>query len=338
MPAPKLGRGEQVAATSRNLEALTPLLEQYREQLLPLRLDTTDQAGAQEAIRATKNRFGRLDILVNNAGFGAFGAVKQISEEQLRKQFEVNVLGTFHVTQAVLPLMRQQAAGHILQISSVSGVATFPYQGAYVASKWAIEGMMDVLAQEVRDFGIRVTLVEPGPFGTDLHRDSSSNAEPQPQYDGLRAMMAEMGKTIASVSGDVHAAGEALLKIVDASEPPLRVFLGGSGPAYVPRVSQDRLKTWKQWEQLSNADGLGEAFPQQSDYAVSSSSAFLALTRSIHISLAARLVPYTIPPSSLCHVIEDGIVQRDLNWPHPIVLAGASRHTSPYAKAVPHKR
>lgn len=132
-----------------------------------------------------------------------------------------------------------------------------------MSSKWAVEGMTDVLAQEIRGFGIKVTLVEPGPFTTDLHGDSSSNAEPQPQYEGLRIAMAEMGKTIAAVSGNPAAAGEAMLKIVDAPEPPLRIFLGKSGLAWIPGVYEERLKTWKQWEYISTADGLGEAFPSR---------------------------------------------------------------------------
>ena len=258
-----LERGDQVAATSRNLDALAELSERFGDNVLLLSLDITDRAAVQAAVLQAKDHFGRLDVLVNNAGFGTFGAVEELSADQLRKQFEVNVFGTFHVTQAALPIMREQGSGHILQISSVSGVATFPYQGAYASSKWAIEGLTEVLAQEVRGFGIKVTLVEPGPFTTDLHGDSSANAEPQPQYDGLRRWMKQMEGTLAGVSGDPQAAGKAILKIVDAPEPPLRVFLGKSGPAFVPHVYGERIKTWKEWEHVSSADGLGEAFPNQ---------------------------------------------------------------------------
>ena len=258
-----LDRGDRVAATSRKLEPLAELSERYKELVLPVSLDITDRAAVQAAVRQAKDHFGRLDVLVNNAGFGTFGAVEELSEEQLRQQFEVNLFGTFHVTQAVLPIMREQGSGHILQISSVSGVATFPYQGAYASSKWAVEGLTEVLAQEVRGFGIKVTLVEPGPFTTDLHGDSSANATPQPQYDGLRKWMEQMEGTIAAVSGNPKAAGEAILKIVDAPAPPLRLFLGKSGPAFVPRAYEERIKIWKEWEHVSSADGLGDAFPSQ---------------------------------------------------------------------------
>ena len=136
-----LERGDQVAATSRDLASLKDLSEKYSNLVLPIKLDITDREGVREAIQQATQQFGRIVyILVNNAGFGTFGAVEEISEGQLRRQFEVNVFGTFHVTQAVLPTMREQGSGHILQISSVSGVVTFPYQGAYASSKWAVEG------------------------------------------------------------------------------------------------------------------------------------------------------------------------------------------------------
>jgi NAD(P)-dependent dehydrogenase (short-subunit alcohol dehydrogenase family) len=256
-----LERGDQVAATSRSPESLKDLSHKYSSLVLPLKLDITDRKAVQQAIQQAKHQFGRIDVLVNNAGFGTFGAVEELSEKQLRTQFEVNVFGTFHVTQAVLPIMREQGSGHILQISSVSGVVTFPYQGAYASSKWAVEGLTEVLAQEVRGFGIKVTLVEPGPFLTDLHGDSSSNAEPQPQYEGLRKWMEQMENTMAKISGNPCAAGEAILKIVNAPEPPLRVFLGKSGLAFVPRAYEERIKMWKEWEHLSATEGLGEVFP-----------------------------------------------------------------------------
>jgi NAD(P)-dependent dehydrogenase (short-subunit alcohol dehydrogenase family) len=258
-----LERGDEVTATSRDPESLKDLSKEYGGRVLPLKLDITDRHSVHGAIQQAKDQFGVIDVLVNNAGFGTFGAVEELSEEQLRRQFEVNVFGTFHVTQAVLPTMREQGSGHILQISSVSGVVTFPYQGAYASSKWAVEGLTEVLAQEVRGFGIKVTLVEPGPFTTDLHGDSSSNAEPQPQYEGLRNWMQQMEGTIAKVSGNPRAAGDAILKIVDAPEPPLRVFLGKSGPAFVPAAYEERIRIWKEWEHLSEIEGLGEAFPNQ---------------------------------------------------------------------------
>ena len=119
--------GDEVTATSRDPESLKDLSKQYGGRLLPLKLDITDRHGVYGAIQQAKHQFGRIDVLVNNAGFGAFGAVEELSEEQMRRQFEVNVFGTFHLTQAVLPMMREQGFGHIVQISSVSGVVTFPY-------------------------------------------------------------------------------------------------------------------------------------------------------------------------------------------------------------------
>ena len=221
-----LKRGDRVAAACRNSDDLNDLSEQHGELVLPVAFDTTDRMAVKGAVDKAAEHFGRIDILINNAGFGTFGAVEELSEEQLRRQFDVNLFGTFHVTQAVLPVMRQQGSGRILQISSVSGVVTFPYQGAYASSKWAAEGLMEVLAEEVKGFGIKVTLVEPGPFKTDLRGNSSSNTNPLPQYDKLRNYMAGVQGTMEQVSGNIEAPGEAILKIADSPEPPLPVFLG----------------------------------------------------------------------------------------------------------------
>jgi NAD(P)-dependent dehydrogenase (short-subunit alcohol dehydrogenase family) len=178
-----------------------------------------------------------------------FGAVEELTERQVRDQMETNFFGGLWVTQAALPLLREQGSGHIVQISTVGGVTAFPNLGGYHASKWALEGLTEALAQEVAAFGIKVTLVEPGGFATDWSGASASFAEQLPVYDEVRATMAAGWRGMKI--GDHTAAGPALLKVVDADTPPLRVFFGTAPLDMVPHVYADRLKTWQDWADVS---------------------------------------------------------------------------------------
>jgi len=246
-----LDRGDRVAATARDTSALSDLVGEYGDAVVPLQLDVTDRSAVFAAVQRAAEELGHLDVVVNNAGYGLFGAVEEITEQQLRDQIEVNLFGVFHVTQAVLPLLREQGHGHIIQISTIGGIGAFPNLGGYHASKWALEGLTESLAQEVAGFGIDVTLIEPGSYGTDWAGSSAVHADPQPQYDGLRQAMAR-GQGGLQI-GDPAAAGRAILKIVDADQPPLRVLFGTMPTQLVPHLYQQRLDTWKQWEELSVA-------------------------------------------------------------------------------------
>ena len=144
-----LDHGDNVVGTARDIAALADLRASHPDTLLPVTLDVTDKAAVDRAVQQTVERFGRLDVVVNNAGYGLFGAVEEITGQQLRDQLETNLFGALWVTQAALPIMREQGAGHIVQVSSVGGVLTFPLLGGYHASKWALEGLSDSLAQEV---------------------------------------------------------------------------------------------------------------------------------------------------------------------------------------------
>ncbi len=186
-----LGRGDKVAATARNIDTLADLVDQYGDAVLALRVDVTDREQVFAAVSAAQEEFGRLDVVVNNAGYGLFGTVEEITERQLRDQLETNLFGVLHVTQAVLPILREQGSGHIIQISTIGGVAAFPTLGGYHASKWALEGMTEALAQEVGGFGIKVTLVEPGGFDTDWGSASATVADALPQYAPLHAAMTQ---------------------------------------------------------------------------------------------------------------------------------------------------
>jgi NADP-dependent 3-hydroxy acid dehydrogenase YdfG len=171
-----LKRGDKVAATVRNLDTLNDLKQQYGDALLPIKLDVTDRAASFAAVQQAKEYFGQIDVLINNAGYGLFGAIEEATEQEARDQIEANVFGLLWVTQAVTPIMRAQKHGHIIQVSSVLGVATLPVLGLYNASKWAVEGLSESFASEVKDFGINVSLVEPNGFSTDWAGASATHS------------------------------------------------------------------------------------------------------------------------------------------------------------------
>ncbi|MFJ7206216.1 SDR family NAD(P)-dependent oxidoreductase [Streptomyces sp. NPDC098789] len=243
-----LERGDKVAATARDLASLDPLVEAYGEAVLPLRLDIRDRDAAFAAVAAAHAHFGRIDVVVNNAGYGLFGAVEDITEEQARAQLDTNLFGTLWVTQAALPVLRAQGSGHILQMSSIAGLASWPMLGLYHASKWAIEGLTDSLAQEVGRFGIHVTLVEPGPYKTDWRGSSAVWAEPSEAYaDFAKAPSA------GSAPGDPAATAGPVLELVDHPDPPLRVLLGATVLDTITTAYEERLAGWKQWDTLARA-------------------------------------------------------------------------------------
>jgi NAD(P)-dependent dehydrogenase (short-subunit alcohol dehydrogenase family) len=247
-----LERGDHVAATARDTSSLDDLVQKYGEAILPIELDVTDRAADFAAVQRAAEHFGRLDIVVNNAGYGHFGFVEEVSESEFRAQLETNTFGAMWVTQAALPIMREQGSGHILQVSSIGGISAFPLVGAYHASKWALEGFSQALAQEVASFGIHVTLVEPGGFDTDWAGPSSSTSEPLPAYDALRTEMQEArAKRNTSGPGDPVASAEALLKVVDADEPPLRVFFGAAPLSIAKADYESRIATWEKWDDVA---------------------------------------------------------------------------------------
>jgi NAD(P)-dependent dehydrogenase (short-subunit alcohol dehydrogenase family) len=244
-----LARGDRVAATARNVKTLAPLVERYGDQVAAMPLDVNDKAAVGAAIKQTHGRFGRLDVVVNNAGYGQFGAIEEISEAEAREQLETNLFGALWVTQAALPILRAQASGHIIQVSSIGGVNAFPTVGLYHASKWGLEGFSQALAAEVAVFGIKVTIVEPAGYATDWGGPSAKRATPIPAYDSARAAIAAWRSS--NVPGDPDATGPAILKIVDAKDPPLRIFFGASGLPMTRKEYATRIETWEKWNDVS---------------------------------------------------------------------------------------
>jgi NAD(P)-dependent dehydrogenase (short-subunit alcohol dehydrogenase family) len=248
-----LDRGDTVAATARNVSSLDDLAAKYGEAILPISLDVTDRDAVFAAVRRSHERFGRLDIVVNNAGYGQFGFVEELSEQEARAQIETNLFGALWVTQAALPYLREQRSGHILQVSSIGGISAFANIGMYHASKWGLEGLSQALAREVAAFGIKVTLIEPGGYSTDWGGSSAQHTTPLPAYDDLREQAAKVRATRQATPGDPVATRAAVLRVVDAPEPPLRIFFGDGPLAIATADYESRLATWREWEPVSVA-------------------------------------------------------------------------------------
>lgn len=245
-----LERGDAVAATARDLSTLDDLVERFGDRLLPLQLDVTDRAADFAAVQRAHEHFGRLDVVVNNAGYGHFGLVEELTEAEARAQLETNLFGALWVTQAALPYLRAQGSGHILQVSSIGGISAFPLVGVYHASKWALEGISQSLAQEVADFGIKVTLIEPGGFSTDWAGSSATRSEPLPEYAEVHRRAQEQ-RSRRGDPGDPTASAAAVLRIVDAEEPPLRCFLGTAPLGIAEQDYASRLETWRAWQDVA---------------------------------------------------------------------------------------
>jgi NAD(P)-dependent dehydrogenase (short-subunit alcohol dehydrogenase family) len=246
-----LDRGDKVAATARAASSLDDLVEKYGDALLPIELDVNDHDADFAAVQRAHDHFGRLDIVVNNAGYGHFGMIEEVTEAEARAQIETNLFGALWVTQAALPFLRAQGSGHILQVSSIGGISAFPNVGLYHASKWGLEGFSQALAQEVAAFGIKVTVIEPGGFDTDWAGSSAKHSAPLPAYEEFHEVAARQRAARVSTPGDPVASVAAVLKIVDAEEPPLRVFFGAAPLAIATRDYESRLKTWNQWQPVS---------------------------------------------------------------------------------------
>ncbi|MET8637292.1 SDR family NAD(P)-dependent oxidoreductase [Streptomyces sp. NPDC004096] len=244
-----LERGDKVAATARTIESLKALTDSYGDRVLAQQLDVTDKAAVDAAVAHAHEHFGRLDVVVNNAGYGLFGTIEEVSEDEARAQIETNLFGALWVTKAALPILRAQGSGHFVQVSSIGGLMAFPNLGLYHASKWAVEAFSQSLALEVAPFGLHVTIVEPTGYSTDWGGDSAVNATPIDVYEPARAARAARVKP--GMVGDPTATREAILAIVDADEPPLRVFFGRGQVERIEEEYGKRLDTWRAWKDLS---------------------------------------------------------------------------------------
>jgi NAD(P)-dependent dehydrogenase (short-subunit alcohol dehydrogenase family) len=245
-----LKRGDRVIATARNIADIDELVAKYKDAILPVQLDVTDKEAGFAAIQQGWKHFGRIDVVLNVAGFSLYGAVEEATEFEARTQLETNFFGPFWITQAALPIMRMQGGGHIIQVSSIGGVVTFPTLGLYHASKWALEALSETLAQEVKAFGIDVTIIEPGVYETSPDEKPVVQERVIGAYDEVRNRLYSQ---FGAKKGDPHATADILLKIIDEPNPPLRLFLGTLPYAVVTGRYQERLQTWEKWKAESDA-------------------------------------------------------------------------------------
>ncbi|MGN7707296.1 SDR family NAD(P)-dependent oxidoreductase [Chryseobacterium sp. D764] len=241
-----LAKGYNVAATARNVETLNDLKEKYGDSVLPLTLDVDKREESLAVAQKVQQHFGSIDILINNAGYALTGAIEETNEQEARAQFETNFFGTLWLTQAVLPIMRDQKSGHIIQVSSILGLATLPTMGLYNASKFALEGLSETLATEVKEFGIHVTLVEPNGYASNIWH-TGINTQSNPVYDGLKKAFSEAENSF----GNVEATAPALIKLAETENPPLRLLLGKVALPFVKQNYEQRLKVWEEWNEVS---------------------------------------------------------------------------------------
>lgn len=248
-----LAAGDAVVATARNPADVKARLGDHPD-LLAVRLDVTDERQAHEAVAAAVKRFGRIDVLLNNAGYGLLGAVEEASAGEVERLFATNVFGLLAVTRAVLPHMRRQRSGHVINISSVGGYAAYPGWGVYGATKFAVEGLTEALALELAPLGIHATVVEPGFFRTDF-LDGQSLSSTQQRMDDYAATVGAMRKYAAEKNhaqpGDPARLATALVQLAHTPEPPLRLPLGSDTVAVIERKNAAVATELEQWRALA---------------------------------------------------------------------------------------
>jgi NAD(P)-dependent dehydrogenase (short-subunit alcohol dehydrogenase family) len=244
-----LERGDKVVATARNPDALGDLAPQYGEAILTLPLDVTNRAAVFATVKQANEHFGRLDVVISNAGYGALGMIEELDIDTVRQNFETNFFGTFSLIQAVIPILRAQGSGHILPVSSGAGLVALPTGGGYSSTKFAVNALADTLAQEVAGFGIKVTIIEPGPFATDFSGPSLITAEPLPHYAEAHAKMA--GFMDPTTFPDPKETIKPLLRAIDMENPPLHLLMGLHMPSMVEHVYAQRLESIREGVALS---------------------------------------------------------------------------------------
>jgi NAD(P)-dependent dehydrogenase (short-subunit alcohol dehydrogenase family) len=247
-----LGRGDRVVATARDMSVLHDLTATYGDRILPIQLDIADREAVFAAVKRGADHFGEVDVFVNNAGFGSMGTVEEISEAQARQQFETNLFGALWGLQAIAPIMREQGRGHIVAVSSQLGLVSIPTAALYAASKWALEGLVQGFAGEMAPFGVNVTLIEPAGYKTGFYdADTLVVAPRMSAYAGVHADLDNLMSTIEW--GVPEATSDAILAIVDAEQPPLRMILGRGPREWVQGDYAGRLAEFDAWREVSEA-------------------------------------------------------------------------------------
>jgi len=246
-----LQKGYKVVLTARHIDGVADIVNQYKDSALALALDVNNRQQAFEVVEKTVAHFGQIDVLINNAGYGLVGAIEEASEAEARMQMDTNFFGTLWLSQAVLPFFRMQGSGHIIQVSSVLGLVTLPMLALYNASKFAVEGLSESLAAEVKDFGIHLTIVEPNAYETDWSGTSAVQSKAISAYDAEREKMKSTFKP--ETVGKPEATVTAICQLIEDKNPPLRLLLGKAGLPLVKHVYTERLALFEEWKDVSAA-------------------------------------------------------------------------------------
>lgn len=255
-----LAKGNRVVATARNIDALKDLVEKYPEQILPIKLEVTNYDQVYLAVETAVTHFGKIDVLVNNAGFGIVGATEAFTDEQVRSQLETNLYAPIEITRAVLPHMRKQRSGRILQISSIGGRVGNPGVSIYQAAKFGLSGFSEALAKEVIDLGIYVTSVEPGGFRTDWAGDSMTYAPAVEGYEDTVQKRAELFQSGDFVPmGDPDKAAKVMLELVENATPPTHLVLGSEAIGMLKHANEVRNEEMEKWMSVSLSTDHDEA-------------------------------------------------------------------------------
>ncbi len=257
-----LEAGDQVVATARKPEQLDDLVQPYGDRVLPVALDVTDRAAAVSAIEAAVARFGRIDVMVNNAGYANVAAVEHMPEDDFRRQFDTNFWGVYNVSTAVLPILKAQGGGTIVQFSSIGGrVGGTPGLGSYQAAKFAVDGLTRVLAAETAPLGIRYLVVEPGGFATDWAGSSMQIQDVAPEYDQTVGAMVRLLGNSTVTAGDPKRAGEILVRVVKQLTLPSHLLLGAGAVQMAQNYSQRQIEEAATWEVVSRSADSDQAYP-----------------------------------------------------------------------------
>jgi NADP-dependent 3-hydroxy acid dehydrogenase YdfG len=250
-----LERGERVVLAARKLADVKDLAAQYKDNALAVKLDVTNADERQAAIKATLDRFERVDVLANIAGVGSLGALEEFSSEQIRQQFEVNFFGVLELTREVLPTMREQKSGHILNLTSIGGLASVGGFALYCATKFAVEGFSEALRDEVKPLGIKVTIIEPGAFRTEFA--GASNVRPAQQIEDYKPVIEPIQQYLygndGKQPGDPRKAAEAMIEAVESDDPPLRLMLGADAYGLWEKKLSEMQAEFADWRKIGES-------------------------------------------------------------------------------------
>lgn len=249
-----LESGEKVIATSRNTDILLEKIVDHKDNLFPVELDITSEKDIQNAISNGIEKFGRIDVVVNNAGYNLLGNIEELSDSEFRKTMDVNVFAMAHIIRNVLPTMRQQKSGHIINTASMMGYMSYPGNGSYSASKYAVIGLSEALAQEVAHFGIKVTILAPGTFRTNFMSEKTLNvAQNKIDAYNLDKQIEQFTGFDGQQLGDPKKLAEVLLKITGMSNPPSHLPLGSDSYNAILGARKKEREEMEQWKDLSLA-------------------------------------------------------------------------------------